>query len=336
MSSTQQAEHAEHAEHVEQAEPVIEMPVEPTEATPLLGQRRRRLSLVEALNIITRPAINAFKRVRQALSPEVAAEEIAAAAEATAATTEEGARERRRPSIVEYVEYLATKIAHPFTPTSPPTDRILVTHAQALRSITNHVMSDFSSAHIAIDRLAIVETILRVLRDANHWAAVQDNFLGQSWKTREDVLDQLFGLEDASDRGYSLPESTTAFYVRSRRLDVTNVQMLVDIFRKRFHHPGFVQKMELLVEEAEATGQRDVYLRYIGTCTSPSTPASRIEDDLRTTASLFGKVDICLQQLLIEGDLTTSGEAWNVREFMSARISATESETLEDRYTQGF
>ncbi|KAI8816237.1 uncharacterized protein EV422DRAFT_608677 [Fimicolochytrium jonesii] len=90
-----------------------------------------------------------------------------------------------------------------------------------------------------------------------------------------------------------------------------------------FHHEVFVDKMIEMVKSARLRGKAIVhFLRYVGMFETPtSTPAVRLHQDLATTAALFPKVGLCLQELAAD-DERDNNPQWAVYEFTSVRIPA--------------
>lgn len=317
------------AEEIQEIQVITEQPPSPTtEETPLLTTtrpRRRRFSLMDT----TKPLTQAYKKVREEYASTIEAARSLAAVERTGnplPPAAEGAA-RRRPSIVEFVGILARKIAHPLTTPVRPPDAVFLAQAYALRDVVNFVIADFQKNNIRVDRHSIIDTMRRIIPAPANWPVVRNQILGQSWKTPDDVLAAAFGLANAMGANYRISEGTVVFYVRSRRVGITNLQLLIDLFEKRYHHPEFVSKMDNLIDEAESSGHTIVVPKYIGTAKSPTTPFDRFQQDLEPgRATLFGKINLCIDQLKIdgswmeEGEEGEKGEAWRVKEFVPSNI----------------
>ncbi|KAJ3156966.1 hypothetical protein HDU89_002374 [Geranomyces variabilis] len=107
-------------------------------------------------------------------------------------------------------------------------------------------------------------------------------------------LRRVLGLVDASDPDYKIPDGTSAIYIRSLSLTISELQRLVQLFRHRFHHPLFLAKLEALLEKPQEQQQQEqeqeqehglqVHVRYIGTCRGPTAPFDRHRHDLPAPA----------------------------------------------------
>ncbi|KAI8815886.1 uncharacterized protein EV422DRAFT_339991 [Fimicolochytrium jonesii] len=237
----------------------------------------------------------------------------------------------RRASIYEYIEYILTELAHPFDPKVPPVDVAARDQAEALKTIVNHIVADFQANKITVDRKAIRRIITRLVYSRISLpvlcAAFFRNSDNISWDVADNVITPLLQLTDASPTAttYTVPDDTQGFYLRSKSLSVTDAWLLIERFQKRFHHEVFVDKMIEMVKSARLQGKAIVHLRYIGMFETPaSTPAVRLHQDLATTAALFAKVELCLQELAAADELDNNPQ-WAVYEFKSVRIPAQSS-----------
>ncbi|KAJ3157294.1 hypothetical protein HDU89_002706 [Geranomyces variabilis] len=178
---------------------------------------------------------------------------LEALGEQAAAESPPAAR-KRRPRIVEVLRVITGRIAHPFGgPTEPELqplpDETLLPQAHALRDIVNHVAKEFQQNPIPYNRPALIETIRRFIPDAANYTSVRDRFLNQSWAAPRDLINQAFGLVDASAATYQIPDNVVAVYLRERMIHMTDAQLLTYEFEKRYHHPVFVEKMQNLIDE---------------------------------------------------------------------------------------
>ncbi|KAI8816609.1 uncharacterized protein EV422DRAFT_581322 [Fimicolochytrium jonesii] len=256
------------------------------------------------------------------------------------AQPEAGASQRigRRASFAEYANFLRTRYSHPFTPTVPPPNRAVEAQAEAFKKLAQSVIADFKAAHIVVDWNAVVEAVSRVLPIAAMYPTAAQILLEgienhQSWSASTEALTPLFGLVDTSLTSYTFPENAVGFYVRTRALTVGDLELVIDLFEKNFHHRGFVDKMRELIAEALQQGKGTIYLRYVGTCQSPTTPNTRLEDDVSTATALFGKIHVCIETIAAEGELESTA-GWSIHEFVPARLTSTSTDPLNDLYTE--
>ncbi|KAI8907725.1 hypothetical protein DFJ77DRAFT_442906 [Powellomyces hirtus] len=326
----------------------------PISGPPIVPTPHPRGPILEPLRMATKRLWEAISPI----SPTDAAAEIDAALIASgggaipsptiAPAAEPGALEAqpapgtqsRRASIVEYLQFLVSKYSHPFTPTAAPADLTLRAQGDALRSLVNKIVADFAVAQIVVDRNAIMLTISRIFSSPAAFVTGLSILFGsggshESWAVTNATLAPLFGLIDTSAATYTFPEETTGFYFRTRSLAITDVQLMIEVFEKKYHHKLFTDKMRELVREAVRQGKGTIHLRYVGTCEAPSTPVTHITEDLTQAKTLFGKVEVCLQQIDVDGMAeTVSTTNWTASEVVNARLTTEDLESVQDVYTE--
>ncbi|KAJ3181300.1 hypothetical protein HDU85_003606 [Gaertneriomyces sp. JEL0708] len=214
--------------------------------------------------------------------------------------------------------------------------------ALALRDSAHHVIRLFMEANIPVDPFAITRTIQRIVPDPSMWEDLRTFVNSRSWSVASDIVQDIFNLQDASEASpdYDLPLDIRTQYLRSIALDISDVCLLMDRFKQKYHHPMFVGKMEKLLSEtsdevdtqvrpggAVSHRNRTVYLRYVGSVVGPRTPYDRWVEDTRTSRegrpfTLIGKVSLCIEELKAEGEIIAEHPHWVVEEFVLTRAPA--------------
>ncbi|KAI9009595.1 hypothetical protein BC832DRAFT_551883 [Gaertneriomyces semiglobifer] len=302
------------------SQPLEPIPEEGPSDVPLIGRIRQRSGTI--VEISTRP----IKRARETVSPVIqsAASSVLSSASSVLSSS----------SIIQYISDLVGTIGQTSIPSVSELESRTVRHqARALRSLVNHVESDFERAQLPVKRDAIARTILQLLPSSLIWQPAWGVLSNGSWKANNQQLGKIFSVEDALHPEYTIPSGTTCFYMRSRRLHVADVQQVMELFNTRFYHPTFMAKLDRIVNEVAFTdtNEKEVYLRYIGTCDHPLTPADRLHED-QCNSSLFSKISLCLDQLDADGSLIAKETEWTVVEFISGRTQCDENSA--DEFTE--